>query len=157
MLRAHGHERVVAVDIDGRKLAAAEKCGAAAVIDARDTGAPDKLRRVAGGFLYGALDFVGVRESAELALGALHKGGRLVLVGLYGGVIPLSVGSTILRALTIQGSHLGSLGELKEVVALARAGKLQMLPIEIRPLAAVSETLDDLKAGKIIGRVVAEI
>jgi D-arabinose 1-dehydrogenase-like Zn-dependent alcohol dehydrogenase len=157
MLRAHGHERVVAVDIDGRKLAAAEKCGAAAVIDARDTGAPDKLRRVAGGFLYGALDFVGVRESAELALGALRKGGRLVLVGLYGGVIPLSVGSTILRALTIQGSHLGSLGELKEVVALARAGKLQMLPIEIRPLAAVSETLDDLKAGKIIGRVVAEI
>jgi D-arabinose 1-dehydrogenase-like Zn-dependent alcohol dehydrogenase len=157
MLRAYGHDRIVAVDIDRRKLAAAEKFGAAAVIEARDSAAPDKLRRVAGGFLYGALDFVGADESAELALGALRKGGRLILIGLYGGMIPLSVGATILRALTIQGSHLGSLGELKAVVELARAGKLQMLPIETRPLTDESRTLDDLKAGRIIGRVVAQI
>jgi D-arabinose 1-dehydrogenase-like Zn-dependent alcohol dehydrogenase len=157
ILHAYGHERVVAVDVDRRKLAAAEKCGAAAVIEARDSDAPNKLRRLAGGFLYGALDFVGARETAELALGALRKGGRLVLVGLYGGMIPLSVGATILGALTIQGSHLGSLGELQEVVALARSGKLRMLPIEIRRLADVSRTLDDLKEGRIIGRVVAQI
>ena len=157
MLRALGHERIVAVDIDPRKLAAAEKGGAAAAIDSRDEDAAQKLRRLAGGFLYGAVDFVGARETAELALGALRKGGRLILVGLYGGMMPLSVGSTILRALTIQGSHVGSVAELKEVVALARAGKLQPIPIQTRPLAAVSRTLDDLKAGEIVGRVVAEV
>jgi D-arabinose 1-dehydrogenase-like Zn-dependent alcohol dehydrogenase len=47
--------------------------------------------------------------------------------------------------------------ELKEVVALARAGRLPQIPIEKRPLAEVSRTLDELKAGKIVGRVVAEI
>ncbi|HEY7554567.1 MAG TPA: alcohol dehydrogenase [Candidatus Binatia bacterium] len=157
MLRASGHERIIAVDIDPRKLAAAEKSGAAAAIDGSDGDASKELRRLAGGSLYGAVDFVGAKATAELALDALRKGGRLVLVGLYGGMIPLSVGSTILRALTIQGSHVGSVAELKEVVALARAGELQPIPIQKRPLAEVSRTLDELKAGEIIGRVVAEM
>ena len=92
----------------------------------------------------------------ELALGALRKGGRLILVGLYGGEIPVSLVATIQRALTIQGSHLGSLAELKSVVALAREGKLQPIPTEKRPLSEVNRTLDELKAGAILGRVVVE-
>ena len=157
MLRALGHERIVVVDIDGRKLAAAEAHGAAATVDAGGGDAANKLKEITDGYLYGAIDFVGLKESAELALGVLRKGGRLILVGLYGGEIPLSVGSTILRALTVQGSHLGSVAELMEVVALARRGKLQAIPVQTRPLSEVSRTLDELKAGTIIGRVVAEI
>ncbi len=157
MLRAVGHERIVAVDIDTGKLAVAEKSGAAATVDASGSDAAKKLREISGSWLYGAIDFVGLKETAELALGALRKGGRLILVGLFGGEIPLSVGSTILRALTVQGSHLGSLAELKKVVALARHGRLQSIPIQKRPLGQVSRTLDELKAGTIVGRVVAEI
>jgi D-arabinose 1-dehydrogenase-like Zn-dependent alcohol dehydrogenase len=157
MLRALGHDRIVALDVDPRKLAAAEKSGAAATVEGSSTNAARKLAEIAGGHLYGAIDFVGLKTTAELALEVLRKGGRLILVGLYGGEIPLSVGSTILRALTVQGSHLGSVAELKSVIALARAGKLQPLPIETRPLPEVSRTLDELKAGGIVGRVVAEI
>jgi D-arabinose 1-dehydrogenase-like Zn-dependent alcohol dehydrogenase len=157
MLRALGHDRIVAVDIDARKLAAAEKSGAAATLDGTRNDAAQKLKEITSGYLYGATDFVGLKETAELALGALRKGGRLILVGLYGGEVPLSLGSLILRALTVQGSHLGSVSELREVVGLARQGKLQPIPIERRPLSQVSRTLDELKAGTIIGRVVAEI
>jgi hypothetical protein len=42
-------------------------------------------------------------------------------------------------------------------VALARAGAIRPLPIETRALAAVSRTLDELKDGGIVGRVVARI
>jgi D-arabinose 1-dehydrogenase-like Zn-dependent alcohol dehydrogenase len=157
MLRAFSHDRIVAVDIDERKTAAAQKAGAAATLNGSDVDAANKLREITDGYLYGAVDFVGRRETAELALGALRKGGRLILVGLYGGELPLSVGSVILRALTVQGSHLGSLSELKEVVALARQGTLATIPIETRPLSEINRTLDELKAGAIIGRVVAEI
>jgi D-arabinose 1-dehydrogenase-like Zn-dependent alcohol dehydrogenase len=157
MLRASGHDRIVALDVDRRKLAAAEKSGATATVDGSSTGAAKKLTEIAGGHLYGAIDFVGLKTTAELALEVLRKGGRLILVGLYGGEIPLSVGSTILRALTVQGSHLGSVAELKSVIALARAGRLQPLPIETRRLSEVSRTLDELKAGAIVGRVVAKI
>lgn len=157
MLRALGHERIVALDIDPVKLTEATKAGAASTLNSRDTDASSKLKEITGGALYGAVDFVGSADTAQLALGALRKGGKLILVGLFGGEIPLSVGSTILRALTIQGSHLGSVAELKAVVALARAGQLKPIPIQTRPLSEVSRTLDELKAGAILGRVVAEI
>ena len=73
------------------------------------------------------------------------------------GLVPLSIAGTILRAITVQGSHLGSHEELKNVVAWARAGQIKPIPIQIRPLAEVSRTLDELKAGSIVGRVVAKI
>jgi D-arabinose 1-dehydrogenase-like Zn-dependent alcohol dehydrogenase len=157
MLRALGHERIVGVDIDPAKLAAAQSAGASATIDSRDSGAASKLKEITRGALYGAVDFVGSSETAHLALGALRKGGKLILVGLFGGEIPLSIAGTILRAITVQGSHLGSVDELKRVVTLAREGKIKPIPIRKRPLAEVSRTLDELKTGQIIGRVVAEI
>lgn len=157
MLRALGHERIVAVDIDERKWAAAAAAGAAAAINGNAGDARQAFGRTVGNALFGAVDFVGSQKTAQWALPMLRKGGKLVLVGLFGGEIPLSIGSTILRALTVQGSHLGSVEELKAVVALARAGKLKPIPIETRPLSAVNDALDQLKTGAITGRVVVEI
>ncbi|NIO12153.1 MAG: zinc-binding dehydrogenase [Deltaproteobacteria bacterium] len=154
MLRAFGHERIIAVDVDEKKLSAT---GLTGTVDARKTGAEKKLTEIAGGPIYGAMDFVGSSETTRLALGVLGKGGRLVLVGLYGGEIQLSLVTTVQRALTIQGSHLGSLAELQSVVALARAGKLKPIPVETRPLSEVNRTLDELQKGRIVGRVVVEI
>jgi D-arabinose 1-dehydrogenase-like Zn-dependent alcohol dehydrogenase len=157
MLRAIGHDRIIAVDVDPTKLEAAEKAGAAKTLNVHDGEAAKKLQQMTPGPIYGAVDFVGTGDTASFALGMLRKGGRLILVGLYGGEIPLSVVGTIMRAVAIQGSHLGSLAELKAVLALAREGKLQPIPIQKRPLSEVSRTLDELKAGAVIGRVVAEM
>jgi len=157
MLRALGHQRIVSVDIDAAKLEAARAAGAAATVDGRAADAAKRLKDSTGGALYGAVDLVGATSTASLALGALRKGGKLILVGLFGGEIPLSLVSVVQRALTIQASYVGTVPELKEVVALARGGKLKRIPIEKRPLADVSHTLEQLKAGTIIGRVVAEI
>ena len=157
ILRALGHDGIVAVDLDDAKLAAASAAGAKATLHGGDADAQQKLKTITGGALYGAVDFVGRAETAQLALGALRKGGRLILVGLFGGEIALSIGTTILRAITVQGSHLGSVEELKALVALVRQGKIKPIPVEQRPLSEVSRTLDELKAGKIIGRVVAQI
>jgi D-arabinose 1-dehydrogenase-like Zn-dependent alcohol dehydrogenase len=157
MLRALGHERIVSIDIDETKLQAAEVAGAAAVLTSRDSDAAQRLKQLTGGALYGAVDFVGASDTANLALSALRKGGKLILVGLFGGEIALSIASTILRAITVQGSHVGSVAELKAVVALARDGKIKPIPIETRPLAEVSRALDELKAGGVVGRVVAQV
>jgi D-arabinose 1-dehydrogenase-like Zn-dependent alcohol dehydrogenase len=156
ILRATAHERIVAIDIDAAKLDAAGASGAAALLDGRDLDAPRKLRRIAGGSLYGALDFVGTGATTSLLLSALRKGGKLILVGLYGGEIALSVVTAIQRALTIQGSHLGTVAELKTVLSLARERKLKPIPILKRPLSDINRTLDELKAGAVLGRVVVE-
>ena len=157
MLKALGHQRIVVVDIDDKKLETAKLEGATATVNGRDPEAAKKLLAACGGPIYGAVDLVGNADTATLALGALRKGGKLIVVGLYGGEIPVSLVLVVQRAWRIQGSSVGTVAELKEVVALARAGKIKPIPIEKRPLAEVSRTLDQLKAGSIVGRVVAAI
>ena len=80
-----------------------------------------------------------------------------MVVGLFGGEIPLSLVPMAQRAITIQGSYVGDVQELREVVALAQSGKLKPIPTETRAMDQISPTLDQLKAGTVIGRVVAKI
>ena len=59
-----------------------------------------------------------------------------------------------LRALTVMGSYVGSTSEAEEMIDLVKAGKIAPIPVEKRPLDQTSKSLDDLRAGKIVGRVV---
>jgi D-arabinose 1-dehydrogenase-like Zn-dependent alcohol dehydrogenase len=156
MLRALGHERIVSCDIDSGKYAAAKAAGAAETMNPADPGTQAKLQALPGGVV-GVVDLVGASQTAILGMAVLRKGGRYVLVGLFGGEIPLSLVPVAQRALTIQGSYVGTVAELHEVVALAKAGKLKPIPVETRALDQVSRTLDELKAGTVVGRVVARV
>jgi D-arabinose 1-dehydrogenase-like Zn-dependent alcohol dehydrogenase len=48
----------------------------------------------------------------------------------------------------------GTLAEAREVMALARAGRIAPIPIRARPLAEAQAALDDIRAGRILGRSV---
>lgn len=156
MLRAMGHERIVSCDIDPGKVAAAKAAGAAQTMNPADAATLKQLQALEGG-IAGVVDLVGATQTAQLGLACLRKGGRYVLVGLFGGELPLSLVPVAQRALTIQGSYVGTVDELREVVALAQAGKLKPIPTEVRPMDQISRTLDELKAGTVVGRVVARI
>ncbi len=161
MLRGLGHERIVVADLDAGKFAAAKEAGAVVAVNAGAAGALDQLRAATnaatGGQIYGAIDLVGASATFQLAYAALRKGGKYVVCGLYGGEATISIVPTVQRAIMIQGSYVGNPQELREVVALAKAGKIKPLPLEMRPAARISETLDQLKAGTLIGRVVASM
>jgi len=62
-----------------------------------------------------------------------------------------------LRALTVMGSYVGTLAEAEEMMALVRARQIEPIPVATRPLAMASRTLDDLRQGKITGRVVLKL
>jgi alcohol dehydrogenase/propanol-preferring alcohol dehydrogenase len=59
-----------------------------------------------------------------------------------------------LRAISILGSYTGNLLELKELIEYVKDGKVKPIPVTTRPLAEVNQTLNDLRDGKIVGRVV---
>jgi alcohol dehydrogenase, propanol-preferring len=59
-----------------------------------------------------------------------------------------------LKAMTIEGTQTGTLAEARELLDLVRDKKIAPPPIAARPLALASQTLDDLRASKIVGRVV---
>ena len=123
-------------------------------LDTRAPEAVQKLQGLAMGQLAGAIDLVGMPATAALGLGALRKGGRHVLCGLFGGELTHPLPPIAQRAIGLVGSYVGNLQELKEVVALAKKKKLKPTPVTTRPAAEVSQILDELKAGKVLGRVV---
>jgi D-arabinose 1-dehydrogenase-like Zn-dependent alcohol dehydrogenase len=151
VLRAKGVKNIVACDIDDAKLATAAKLGAKFILN---TQAPESAQKLQG--IAGAIDFVGTPATAALGIAALRKGGRYVLVGLHGGELVHSLPPIAQRAIGIVGSYVGSLQELKEVVALAKKGKLRPMPVETRPAEQVNGALDDLLAGRVVGRIVLD-
>lgn len=154
VLRAKGVKNIIACDIDPTKLDAAKKLGAKLVLDTRAPDAAQKLQALALGNLAGAVDLVGMPSTAALGLAALRKGGRYILVGLFGGELAYPMPPLAQRGIGIIGSYVGNLQELKEVVALAKKKKLKPTPIATRPADEASRTLQELKDGKIVGRVV---
>jgi D-arabinose 1-dehydrogenase-like Zn-dependent alcohol dehydrogenase len=151
VLKAQAAKNIVACDIDDAKLAVAAKLGAKRAVNTRAPDAAEQIRGIAA-----ALDFVGSPATAMLGIGALRKGGRYVICGLYGGELVQPLPPIAQRAIGIIGSYVGSLQELKEVVALAKKGKLKPLPVTTRPGAEANAALEDLKAGRIVGRVVLD-
>jgi len=58
------------------------------------------------------------------------------------------------RAITVRGSYVGNLAELKELIALAKAGRIRPLPVETVAFNAVNDALQRLRAGQVRGRLV---
>ncbi|MGH8704029.1 MAG: alcohol dehydrogenase [Burkholderiales bacterium] len=156
ILKAKGIKNVIACDVDEGKLAAAKKLGAKLALDTRTPDAPQKLQSLAGGYLAAAIDFVGMPATHAVAYPALRKGGRYILCGLFGGEISLPMPPIAQRAVAVMGSYVGNLRELKEVVALAKRGKIKPTPVTTRPADQVNAVLEELKAGRVLGRVVLD-
>jgi D-arabinose 1-dehydrogenase-like Zn-dependent alcohol dehydrogenase len=151
MLRAKGVKNIIGCDIDDAKLAAAQRQGAKTTVNTRAPEAAQKLQGIAA-----AIDLVGAPATAALGIAALRKGGRYVICGLFGGELVHPLPPIAQRAIGIVGSYVGNLQELKEVVALAKKGKIKAAPLETRPASEANAALEDLKAGKVLGRIVLD-
>jgi D-arabinose 1-dehydrogenase-like Zn-dependent alcohol dehydrogenase len=143
----------IVAEIDRGKWDIARAAGAIDVIDPSADGAGRALMKATGGAA-AVIDFVGAGSSFAFGLAALRKGGRLVSVGLLGGEASVAPVMLAMKAVSIIGSYVGTLEEMRELLALARGGALPEMPIDARPLSGANAALDDLRAGRVRGRVV---
>lgn len=143
---------IIAADVNAEARATALSRGADLAVDPAD---PEALAQLAArGDVAGAIDFVGAPQTLGFAIGAVRRGGRVVVVGLYGGGFPLPIPALPLRALSLVGSYVGSLAEAKELIALMRAGKVAIPMMQAKPLKDANEALAELRAGRVRGRLV---
>jgi D-arabinose 1-dehydrogenase-like Zn-dependent alcohol dehydrogenase len=152
--KAMGGKSAVVVDIDPIKREAAMKAGASATIDGKAPDALDQIRGATGGGAWASIDFVGAGQTVKLGVDAAIKGGKVVVVGLFGGDVVVPTPFFPIKALTIQGSYVGSLNEMAELLALVKAKGAPNVPVATRPLEQVNAALNDLRDGRIVGRVV---
>jgi propanol-preferring alcohol dehydrogenase len=154
VLRALGHKAIVVVEINAAKREAATAAGATATVDGSAEDARARILEACGGPVRAVVDLVNGTATARLAFESLRKGGRMVQVGLFGGEITLPLPPLAMRELTIGGSYVGNPKELRELVALANAGRLPKLPVATVPMEQANEALMRLRDGKVTGRLV---
>ncbi|NVN87608.1 MAG: alcohol dehydrogenase catalytic domain-containing protein [Rhodopseudomonas sp.] len=154
LLKAMGGKGAIMVDIDAKKREAAMAAGALGAVDGAAPDALEQLAAKAGAPIRGALDLVGNAQTAQLGFDCLTKGGKLVMVGLFGGGAPWALPLIPIKAITIQGSYVGNLRETQELLDLVRAKKIAPIPVTKLPFAKANQALNDLQAGKLVGRAV---
>jgi alcohol dehydrogenase/propanol-preferring alcohol dehydrogenase len=154
LLKAMGGKGAIVVDIDAQKRAAAEKAGALATVDGKAPDALAQLAQKAGGPIRAVIDLVGNAQTTQLGFDCLTKGGKLVIVGLFGGGAPWALPLIPIKAVTIQGSYVGNLRETQELLDLVRSKKIPPIPVTPMSLARANDALLDLKNGKLVGRAV---
>jgi D-arabinose 1-dehydrogenase-like Zn-dependent alcohol dehydrogenase len=154
LLKAMGGKGAIVVDIDARKREAAEKAGALATVDGKAPDALEQLASKAGGPIRAVIDLVGNAATTQLGFDCLTKGGKLVIVGLFGGGAPWALPLIPIKAITIQGSYVGNLRETQELLDLVRAKKIAPIPVTPMPLAKANDALVELQKGRLVGRAV---
>jgi len=154
LLKAMGGKGAIVVDIDARKREAAEQAGALATVDGGAPDALEQLAKKAGGPIRAVIDLVGNAKTTQLGFDCLTKGGKLVLVGLFGGGAPWALPLIPMKAITIQGSYVGNLRETQELLDLVRAKNIAPIPVTPMPLVKANEALADLQKGRLVGRAI---
>lgn len=152
--KALGIQKVIAVDVSDDRLVAARDLGASAVINTSASDELANLRAASDNALYGVIDTVGQPSTINLAIDSVMKGSKIVLVGLQGGRIPLPLPTLPFKALSLVGSYTGSLGELEELVEIAKGGALKPTPIWKRDMQCLCDSFDRLRKRQVVGRIV---
>jgi len=154
LARKMGAKDVIAVDIDPAKRDAALTTGASKAIDGAAPDAVKQIQAATGGGAWAVIDFVGSSQTTNLAIASIIKGGTVVVVGLFGGDVTVPTPFLPLRAMTLRGSYVGSQTEIAELLDLVNRTGMPQVPIRTRSLDDVGAALGDLRAGKVVGRVV---
>ncbi|CAN7238692.1 zinc-dependent alcohol dehydrogenase [Phenylobacterium sp. LjRoot219] len=143
---------VIALDVGEAKLKFARSLGADLAFDARDPGTVEAVVRETGGGAHGVLVTAVSPPAFRQAIDCARRRGTVALVGLPPGEFPAPIFDIVLKRVTVRGSIVGTRRDLAEAIAFAVDGKVKA-NVAARPLADVNAVLDDLRAGRIEGRV----
>src|SRR5258706_5287901 len=142
---------VTAIDISAQKLALAESLGASTTLNAASNNVIKELRGKGG--VHIALVTSASRAAYDMAFSCVRPTGTLLAVGLPAENIcfpPIMMAAAEVR---IQASAVGTHQDLREVLAMAAAGKIRCR-VGTRPLSEASQALDQLRSGQVSSPII---
>lgn len=143
---------VAAIDVSEEKLGLARKLGADITVNALDQDPGAFLQRETGG-MHGVLVTAVSPVAFQQGIAALRRKGTMALTGLPPGSFDLPIFQTVLNRHTIRGSIVGTRKDMQEAIGFALEGKVKTT-IHTARLDDINEIFDQMKEGKIEGRVV---
>src|ERR1043166_991956 len=141
---------VTAVDVSDDKLELAKSLGASRTMNSSSANVAKELRRAGG--MHAVLVTSGSKAAYDTAFPCVRPTGKLLVVGLPPEISfpPIMMAAGEIR---VQASAVGTRQDLEGVLAMAAAGKLHC-QVSIRRMDEINTIFDEMKTGKISGRVV---
>ncbi len=144
---------VTAVDLSDEKLELARQDGATHVLNASTADAPKEIRKLGGAHV--VLVASAAKAAYDAAFSCVRGTGMLLVVGLPAEPICFPALSMAGREVRVQASSVGTRENLRDVLAMAAAGKVKC-GVAKRPLSEANEVLDELRRGQVAGRIVLQ-
>ncbi|MEW6208949.1 MAG: alcohol dehydrogenase catalytic domain-containing protein [Acidobacteriota bacterium] len=146
--KAFGAE-VIAVDVSDEKLELARSLGARKTINAATSDAAKELRSM--GLAHVVVVTIGSKAAYTSAFYSVRAAGSLVVVGFPSEDI--SFPAIMMREMKILSAATGTRWDVAEVLEMAASGKIRCR-VETRQLDEINQILDEMRQGRISGRVV---
>jgi alcohol dehydrogenase len=127
--------------------------GAAVAYDPSEADIAKRIIKENDGGFDAVIDFAGNEKSSYFAVSAVARGGKIVVSGLMGGNFNLPTVQWIYKRMTIEGFMVGTLAEAQELMALARSGRIKPTAMREEPMGDAQKWMEQLRAGKVVGRV----
>jgi alcohol dehydrogenase, propanol-preferring len=148
--------QVIGVDVTDDKLALARTLGADIVVNGRSPDAVSDVLKLSDGGAHGVLVTAVSVPAFSQALQMVRRKGTVSLVGLPPGDFPTPIFDVVLKRITVRGSIVGTRQDLSEALAFAVDGKVKA-HIHRTRLEDVNRVFEDLRAGRVDGRMVLEM
>lgn len=149
-LRAMSATRIVVLDRNEEALALTREWGADETVTVDGSHVEKVLDMTDGHGAEVVLDFVGEQGAENDSWAMTRRAGSDFVIG-YGGRVDVPTIDVISTERNVVGNLVGSYNDLVELMALAAAGRVEMLT-HTYPLDAVNDAMDDLDAGRLRGR-----
>jgi threonine 3-dehydrogenase len=158
---AAGAARVIASDVNPRRLALAQKMGAHVVINARETDVEATVHAETGGEGVDVVcEMSGVPQALHQAFHTVRMGGRVQLLGIPKGEVPVNFADEIIfKGITVYGVIGRKMYETwHQMRRFLSAGLLDPRPVITHrfPLAHIDQAIAAIRSGD-AGKVILEI
>ena len=146
--------KVIAVDVNSEKLELAKKIGADLVINSLEEDAAKVIQENVGG-VHVAIICAVAAPAFNSGVDCLRPMGKMISVALPNDKMALSIPRIVFDGIEVIGSLVGTRQDLKEAFQFGAEGKVVPI-VATRPLEDVNAIIDEMKAGKIEGRMVID-
>ena len=108
-----------------------------------------------GGKYDACIDIVGIPKTVEACFWSIQNAGVVTVIGIGGGKLSVATPTLVGRSLSIIGSRTGSIGQVREMVAMfAEKGFYKLPPLEYITLQGVNDVFSRMKTGAVQGRAI---
>jgi alcohol dehydrogenase, propanol-preferring len=143
--------QVTAIDVSDEKLAHARSLGATATLNASTANVAKELRGAGGA--HAAIVTSAAKSAYDTAFRCVRPSGTMLVVGLPAESICFPPIAMAALEVHIKASSVGTRQDLREVLAMAAAGKIGC-QVAARPLEEANEVMAELRSGTVSGRIV---